>query len=149
VRLVGLITRFNEARLISPDIDQEFRDLAYERIKRAPLRFFVLLPLYRAASMWLTGFSTSHTKPYMLTLRVLWVLPIHLGGVLGIALLWRRHPLAMLIALIVVVRTAFMAFHYAPETRYMAEIYPPMIAACGVTASAAWFFILNRWGTRT
>jgi 4-amino-4-deoxy-L-arabinose transferase-like glycosyltransferase len=148
VRLVGLITRFNEARLITPDIDQEFRELAYERIRRAPLRFFVLLPLYRAASMWLTGFSTSHDSPYMLILRVLSVLPIHLGGVLGIALLWRRHPLAMLIALIVVVRSAFMAYHYAPETRYMAEIYPAMIAACGVTASAAWFFILNRRGTR-
>ena len=145
MRLVGLITGFNEARLITPDIDQEFRNLAYERIKRAPLRFFVLLPLYRAASMWLTGFSTSHARPYMLILRVLSVLPLHLGGLLGIVLLWRWHPLAMLIALIVIVRSAFMAYHYAPETRYMAEIYPLMIAACGVSASAAWSYIFNRW----
>jgi 4-amino-4-deoxy-L-arabinose transferase-like glycosyltransferase len=144
LRLVGLITRFNVARLITPDIDQEFRNLANERIKRAPLRFFVLLPLYRTASMWLTGFSTSHTKPYMLILRVLSVLPIHLGGLLGVVLLWRRHPLTMLIALIAIVRTVFMAYHYAPETRYMAEIYPPVIAVCGVTASAAWYYILNR-----
>ena len=149
LRLVGLITRFNVARLITPDIDQEFRNLADERIKRAPLRFFLLLPLYRAASMWLTGFSTSHAKPYMLILRVLSVLPIHFGGLLGIVLLWRRHPLTMLIALIALVRTAFMAYHYAPETRYMAEIYPLMIVACGVTASAAWCHLLNRWATRT
>lgn len=147
LRLVGLITRFNVARLITPDIDQEFRNVADERIKRAPLRFFVFLPLYRATSMWLTGFSTSHAKPYMLILRVLSVLPIHLGGLLGIVLLWRRHPLTMLIALIALVRTAYMAYHYAPETRYMAEIYPPMIAACAVTASAAWCYILTRWAT--
>ena len=149
VRLVGLITRFNVARLITPDVDQEFRNLADERIKRAPLRFFVFLPLYRAASMWLTGFSTSHAKPYMLIMRVLSVLPIHLGGLLGIVLLWRRDPLTMMIVLIALVRTAFMVYHYAPETRYMAEIYPPLIAACGVTASAGWCYILNHWITRT
>ena len=144
VRLVGLITRFNQARLITPDMDQEFRDLAYERIKHAPLRFFVLLPLYRTASMWLTGFSTSHSSSGMLILRVLSVLPIHIGGVLGLAFICRRHPLAMLLALIVLVRTAFMAYHYAPETRYMAEIYPPMIAACGATAAAVWSYIRNQ-----
>lgn len=149
LRLAGLIMRFNVARLITPDIDQGFRNLAGERIKEAPLRFFVSLPLYRTASMWLTGFSTSHAKPYMLILRVLSVLPIHLGGLLGIVLLWRRHPLTILIALIALVRTAFMAYHYAPETRYMAEIYPPMIAACGVIASAAWCYVLNRWATRS
>lgn len=143
-RLVGLITRFNVARLITPDIDQEFRYLAYERIKQAPLRFLVLLPLYRTASMWLTGFSTSHARPYMLILRVLSVLPIHFCGLLGIVLLWRRHPLTMLIALIVLLRSAFMAYHYAPETRYMAEIYPPMIAVCGVIAAAAWSYIRRR-----
>ena len=141
VRLVGLITRFNEAKLITPDLDQEFRSLAYERIKRRPLRFFVLLPIYRTASMWLTGFSTSHSRPYMMILRALSVLPIHLGGILAIVLLWRRQPLAMLVALMVVVRTAFMAYHYAPETRYMAEIYAPMIAACGVSAAAAWSYM--------
>jgi 4-amino-4-deoxy-L-arabinose transferase-like glycosyltransferase len=136
VRLTGLITRFNKSRLITPDVDQEFRDLAYERIKRSPLRFFVLLPVYRTASMWLTGFSTSHTTPYMLIVRVLSVLPIHLGGILGIVVFGRRHPLAILLALVVLVRTVFMAYHYAPETRYMAEIYPLVIAACGVTAAA-------------
>jgi 4-amino-4-deoxy-L-arabinose transferase-like glycosyltransferase len=144
VRLAGLIARFNQARLITPDMDQEFRNLAYERIKRAPLRFFILLPLYRAASMWLTGFSTSHTTPRMLIVRILSVLPIHLGGILGLALMWRRHPLATLIALMVLVRTIFMAYHYAPETRYMAEIYPPIVAACGVTAAFAWSYILDR-----
>ena len=148
VYLAGLITRFNQARLITPDMDQEFRDLASERIKRAPLRFFVLLPFYRTASMWLTGFSTSHTTPYMLILRILSVLPIHLGGVLGLVFMWRRHPLAMLFALIVLVRTGFMAYHYAPETRYMAEIYPMMVAACGITVAALWSYILSRGATR-
>ena len=144
VRLVGLIARFNQARLITPDVDREFRALAYERIRRAPLRFFVLLPLYRSASMWLTGFSTSHAAPFILILRILSVLPIHLGGLLGLALLCRRHPVTVLLVLIVLVRTSFMAYHYAPETRYMVQVYPAMIAACGVTVAAVWTYIFNR-----
>ena len=146
-RLIGLIARFNQAQLITPEIDREFRALAFERIRRQPLRFFVALPLYRTTSMWLTGFSTSRETSHMLIFRVLSVLPIHFGAILGLAFLCRRHPLSLLLALVVLVRTGFMAYHYAPETRYMAEVYPPMIAACGVSAAAAWSYILNRWAS--
>ena len=139
--LVGLFNRYNEARLITPELDREFRNLGNERVRRDPLRCLLLIPLHRAASLWLTGFSTSHRTPYVLILRVLSVLPIHIGGALGLALLCRRRPLASLLALIVLVRTAFLAYHYAPETRYMAGVYPPMIAACGVTAAAAWSYV--------
>lgn len=147
VRLVGLIAAFNQVRFITPEIDGRFRALAYERIRRQPLRFFVTLPLYRVASMWLTGFSTSRETPYVLMFRVLSVLPIHLGGILAFFLLLRRQPLALLVALIVLLRTGFMAYHYAPETRYMVEIYPIVIAACGITAAAAWSYICNRGAT--
>ena len=143
LRLAALITRFNEAHFITPDIDQEFRALANERIRRAPVRFFVLLPLYRTASMWLTGFSTSRATPYVMIMRLLSVLPIHLVGLLGLALLFRRQPLSMLILLIALVRTGFMAYHYAPETRYMAEVYPLVIAGCGVAAAAGLSYILK------
>jgi 4-amino-4-deoxy-L-arabinose transferase-like glycosyltransferase len=144
-RLADLFARYNRARLITPELDREFRSLGNERIRRAPLRFFLLLPLYRSASLWLTGFSTSHPTPYVLILRVLSVLPIHVGGALGLALWGRRQPLAALLVLIVLVRTLFFAYHYAPETRYMAEIYPPMIAACGVTAAAVWSYVSKVW----
>ena len=139
--IVNLIARYNEARHISPDLDEEFRDLANARIRRSPLRFFLLLPLHRAASMWLTGFSTSRPTPYVLILRILSVLPIHVGGALGLALWCRRRALAALLLLIVLTRTIFMVYHYAPETRYMVEVYPPMIAACGVTAAAVWLYV--------
>ncbi|HVF29260.1 MAG TPA: glycosyltransferase family 39 protein [Pyrinomonadaceae bacterium] len=139
-RVVNLIARYNEVRYITPSLDEEFRNLADDRIKRSPLRFFLLLPLRRAVSLWLTGFSTSHSTPYMLIMRILSVLPIHIGGALGLALWCRRQPLAALLLLVVLTRTIFMGYHYAPETRYMVEIYPPMIAACGVTAAALWLY---------
>jgi hypothetical protein len=59
----------------------------------------------------------------------------------GFAWLCRRSSLLMLLLLVVLSRTLFMAYHYAPETRYMVEVYPPMIAACGVTAAALWVYL--------
>jgi len=51
--------------------------------------------------------------------------------------------------LIVLTRTIFVAYFYAPETRYIVEAYPPMIAACGITAAAFWLrfsrFRLRIW----
>jgi hypothetical protein len=40
---------------MTPELSDKFRALANERIKRAPLRFYLWLPLKRAVSMWLTG----------------------------------------------------------------------------------------------
>jgi 4-amino-4-deoxy-L-arabinose transferase-like glycosyltransferase len=149
-RVVALIERYQRAGRITPDIDADFRALAVERVRRAPVRFFVKLPLYRLASMWLTGFSTSRPTPYMMLLRVFSVLPLHLGAALAFALWCRGRPLAWLLLLVVVVRSAFFGFHYAPETRYIVEAYPPVIAACGVAAAAVWGYLSARlrvpWG---
>jgi 4-amino-4-deoxy-L-arabinose transferase-like glycosyltransferase len=143
-RVVRLIERYNRVGCIEPDLDADFRALADERVRRAPFRFYVTLPLYRVASMWLTGFSTSRPTPYMMLFRVFSVLPLHLGAALAFALYLRGRPLAWLLLSVVVVRSAFFGFHYAPETRYIVEVYPPVIAACGVTAAALWGYFGGR-----
>ncbi|HWW75026.1 MAG TPA: glycosyltransferase family 39 protein [Pyrinomonadaceae bacterium] len=138
LRVVQLIERYDRARRIDPGLDADFRALAAERVRRAPVRFFVTLPLYRLASMWLTGFSTGRPTPYVMLLRVCSVLPLHLCAALGFALCLRGRALAWLLLSVVVVRSAFFGFHYAPETRYIVEAYPPVIAACGVAVAALW-----------
>jgi 4-amino-4-deoxy-L-arabinose transferase-like glycosyltransferase len=143
-RLLALIERYDRVGHITPDIDADFRALAFERVRRAPFRFFVRLPLYRLASMWLTGFSTSRPTPYMMLLRVFSVVPIHLGAALAFALWCRGRPLVWLLLLVALVRSAFFGFHYAPETRYIVEVYPAAVAACGVTAAAAWHYLRGR-----
>ncbi|HWS87083.1 MAG TPA: glycosyltransferase family 39 protein [Pyrinomonadaceae bacterium] len=143
-RVVELIGRHNRAGQITPDLDADFRALGWERVRAAPLRFFLTLPLYRLASMWLTGFSTSRPTPYMMLLRVLSVLPLHLCALAAFALWLRGRPLMWLLLLVVVARSAFFGFHYAPETRYIVEAYPPMLAACAVTAAALWGYLRAR-----
>lgn len=145
-QVAALAERYHAAgNVLAPDIDADFRALANERIKRAPLRFFAWLPLYRTASLWLTGFSTSHATPYMLWLRILSVLPIHLAALLGFAIWTRGRPLAILLILVVLLRTLYLAFHYAPETRYIVEAYPAVIAASAVAAAALWSAVLKFW----
>lgn len=133
-----LIARYNQSGEMTPELSDKFRDLANERIKRAPIRFYLWLPLKRAVSMWLTGFVT--TNRLNMFARILFVLPILIGGLLGFAI-WARNPaVVMLLALIIVIRTVFFSLLSA-EARYIVEAYPAMIAACGVTGAALWSYL--------
>lgn len=165
-RVMDLITQYNEHLSFSVQTDDEFRSLAESRIRRTPLRYYVMLPMRRAISMWLTGTNTKHPKrlfqkasewlehssiispthrdlvlKILLVLKAVSVLPILLGGALGFALWCRRDYLTLLLLLTVMTRTVFMAYYYAPETRYVVEAYPSMIAACGVTTAVFWLYI--------
>jgi hypothetical protein len=67
-------------------------------------------------------------------------------GALLTFLIWSRgRPLTILLTLVVVVRTLFLAFHYAPETRYIVEAYPAVIAASAVAAAVLWNSMYKLW----
>ena len=137
-KVFSLIDRYDQTGEMTADISDEFLAIANARIARHPMRFYLWLPLQRTACLWLTGFSTSHTL--RLVARIMLVLPILIGGLLGFVF-WSRHaPLTSLLVLIILTRTIFFAYLSA-EARYIAEAYPAMIAACAVTAAAAWGYI--------
>jgi hypothetical protein len=131
-----LSAEYDREGQFTPEINEKFRAIAHARIKHAPVRFFLYLPLMRIASVWLTGFAT-HSSFHRL-LRILMVLPILIGGTLGFAFWTRNQPLTLLLLLVMLTRTFFLGYHYAPESRYIVEAYPAVIAACGVTAAALW-----------
>jgi 4-amino-4-deoxy-L-arabinose transferase-like glycosyltransferase len=165
-RVTNLIAQYNEHLYFNAQIDNEFCRIAESRIARAPIRFYVVLPIQRAFSMWLTGTTTKHPKRLfqkasewlehsgiidpaqrasalnlLLVLKAVSVLPLILGGALGFALWCRRDGLTLLLLLLVLTRTVFMSYYYAPETRYIVEAYPPMLAACGVTTAVLWLYL--------
>ena len=131
-----LIAEYDREGQFTSEMNDKFRVIAHERIKHAPMRFFLYLPLMRIASVWLTGFATNNL--FHRVLRMLFVLPILIGGTLGLAFWGRNQPLTQLLVFVVLTRTLFLGYHYAPESRYIVEAYPAMIAACGVTAAALW-----------
>jgi disulfide bond formation protein DsbB len=66
------------------------------------------------------------------------VIPTLIGGLLGLMMCARNRIVAGLLLLAMLTRTIFLGYHYAPESRYIVEAYPAMIAACGVTCAALW-----------
>lgn len=134
-RVLLLIDRYNETGRFTPEMNDEFRAIANARIKRAPIRFFVWLPIQRMAGMWLTGFAT--TNPFHRFLRIALVLPILIGGMVGFAFLTQNSRLVQLLLAIILTRTLFFGFLNSSE-HYIVEAYPPVIAACGVTCAVLW-----------
>lgn len=146
-QVFALIGEYDRRGQFTVEMNDNFRTIAYERIKRAPLRFFLYLPATRIASVWLTGFATDNS--FHRLLRILMVLPILIGGTLGFAFWAGNRPLVQLLVLIMLTRTFFLGYHYGPEARYIVEAYPAMIAACGVTGAALWRTLTHsRWGSR-
>lgn len=127
---------------ISPSIDAKFAELARERIRAHPLRYYVELPLLRAADLWLRPRTEmlpidSHwwrygqdpgdfAKALALALVNLSYLVLAL-----LALLKRRVRYAALFVFFALFRTAFMAWMPNPEPRYMLECYPAVLAMAG------------------
>ena len=137
-------------------IDAGFAQIGQERIAHSRLRYYIVLPLKRAATLW---FDT-HSQYYpfngeLLPLEDLdydihqqsW-LPLFTGltwiytllGVIGGWLLWRsRDPNArrwlLLAALLIFLRLGFFATLENPEPRYTVELFPFLIILAGAGLS--------------
>ncbi len=140
-----LLQDYNAGTTLTPEIDARFAQLAQERIRAHPFRYYVTLPLLRLADMWL--------RPRVENLNVplrWWQYAQHPAetrvalfyGVLNLVYLtaaflgvlrWPRMAGAM-VALILV-RSLLLATLEAPEPRYTLECFPVVmvLAACYFT----------------
>jgi 4-amino-4-deoxy-L-arabinose transferase-like glycosyltransferase len=134
---------------MTPEIDTGFAQIGQERIAHSRLRYYVVLPLKRAATLW---FDT-HSQYYpfngdLLPLEDLdydihqqYWLPLFAGftwiytlcGAIGGWLLWRsRNQNArrwlLLAVLLIFLRLGFFATLENPEPRYTVELFPFLIA---------------------
>jgi hypothetical protein len=155
VQAEQLINKHNEQKLLTPDLDARFAELASARIKRAPLRYYVWLPAMRIADMWL------RPRTEMLPIDQRWWefddppeawFAVGYGALnllfvlLGIAGAWltRNQPLAWLLIGYVLLRSAFLGSLENPEPRYTLECFPIVLMFAGVTVSAA----TSRWSLK-
>jgi 4-amino-4-deoxy-L-arabinose transferase-like glycosyltransferase len=141
---------------MTPEIDAGFAQIGRERIAHSRLRYYVILPLKRAKTLW---FDT-HSQYYpfngdLLPLEDLdysihqqYWLPLFAGltwlytllGVIGGWLLWRsRDPNArrwlLLAVLLIFLRLGFFASLENPEPRYVVELFPFLIMLAGAGIS--------------
>ncbi|HUS12018.1 MAG TPA: glycosyltransferase family 39 protein [Pyrinomonadaceae bacterium] len=145
----------DQAVEMTPEIDLGFAQLAAERIARHPLRYYLLLPLKRAHSLWFNTHSDFYPfegqllpldeldydvqQQYWLPLFAFLALAYSLLGIAGGWLLWQTGAFdarlwVLLAALIIFVRLGFFATLENPEPRYVVEIFPFLSILGGIAA---------------
>ena len=134
----GLFNVYNQTHKITPELDAQFRALADQRIATNPLRYYVWVPLLRAADLWLRprnealplnsrwwefredpkdsaiGCALGAVNLALLVLAVVGAVRGHVRFA-GTMLVW------------IVLRTAFLSSVESPEPRYVLECYPAVM----------------------
>jgi len=148
---------------MTPSIDAEFGLIARERIARHPFRYYVLLPLKRAQSLWfdthsqyypfqgqlfpLTDLDTDAHQQYWLPLFAALTWFYTISALIGVWVLWKSESSrrwVWLLAMLIVPRLVFLAAQEHPETRYTVEFFPLVAAAGGLALAHLTFDRVRR-----
>jgi 4-amino-4-deoxy-L-arabinose transferase-like glycosyltransferase len=138
----ALIAEHNAQQTVNPELDAKFAVLAAERIHERPLRYYVVLPAWRVADMWLWP------RTERFPVNIWWyavkdhpeqsAIAIGMGllnlGYLGLAV-WgfvrRRVPLGGVLLLYIVLRCCLLGTMENPEQRYTLMMFPMVFLAAG------------------
>lgn len=140
-RTEELLKEYDRTTDVTPEMDRQFGEIAAERIRANPLRYYVLLPLARLADMWL------RPRTEMLNLQLDWWdwkdVPQESLDSLGLGLinlfcliaallsLRRKLPGAGVLWLFIFCRSALLATLPNPEPRYTLECFPAVLMLAG------------------
>ena len=156
-RTQELVAAYNRSPELTPEMDAEFAELATERIRAHPIRYYFGLPLARLADIWL------RPRTEMLNLQLDWwnwedvpleslnSIALALLGILYLvaAILSLRHRMAgvAVLWLFILCRSVLLATLPNPEPRYTLECFPAVLMLAGV-----WFVkrdhTTEAWTTR-
>lgn len=146
-RTIAVFQAYNKDNTITPDIDGQFAQLAADRVRAAPLRYYAGLPTLRIIDMWMrprTELLPPDSRWYEFNDDLRWqVLALSFGAinllyvlaaVAGLALRYRSIAWVGLPLLFLILRSLFLGTLENPESRYTLECYPVIV----LFASALW-----------
>lgn len=145
-RTFDLFAEYNQILHMTPTLDVKFAELASDRIRAHPFRYYVWLPLVKIADMWLrprTELLPPDSRWYEFSDDPQWIILAVGFGVLNLlyvlaaaAGLIRGRPIAWVGLGIsyIVLRSLFLGTMENPEARYTLECYPAVI----LMASGIW-----------
>ncbi len=130
---------------MTPEIDAQFEQIADERIRRSPLRYYIFVPAKRSAALWFDSHSLYYpfggqmspvgdldydvSQQYWLPAFTLLMWLYTLLAVGGVIVLWRSRAnknilrWLILLALMTLPRTIFFSMIENPEPRYVVELF--------------------------
>lgn len=134
-----IFAQYNEDHDMSPGLDARFAALAAQRVRAAPLRYYIWLPAVRIADMWLrprTELFPSDPRWWEFNDDGRW-LTVSLGfGAINLLYVvmfltgWKRSHKCFGVGLFVsfvLLRSAFLGTLENPEPRYTLECYPAVL----------------------
>jgi hypothetical protein len=148
----AIFADYAQSHFVGPELNQRFDQLAGERIRRNPLRYYVWLPALRITDMWL------RPRTEMLPLNSRWweyeddtqdCVLASLWGLLNLLFLFAAamgvirgpRPLYLgMMLLFVLLRSTFLGSIENPEPRYTLECFPVVLLLGG-----AWISGWRRW----
>lgn len=141
---------------MTPAIDAGFAQIGQERVAHSRLRYYVVLPVKRAITLWFDTHSEYYPfngellpledldydihQQYWLPFFTALTWIYSLLGVVGGGLLWRSRDQnarrwLLLAALLIFLRLGFFATLENPEPRYTVELFPFLIILAGAGVS--------------
>ena len=156
-RTLELLAEYNLTNSLNPELDAKFAALAAERIRNHPLHYYVVMPLWRVADMWLRPRTEAldmdvfwwnfndHPAETILAIELGLVNFVYVAGAL-LAFLQRRVPFAIFCGGYLLLRCALLGTMENSEPRYTLEGFP-IVIVCAAVTYAAWF--AGRSGARS
>jgi 4-amino-4-deoxy-L-arabinose transferase-like glycosyltransferase len=139
----ALIEEHNEQQAVTPELDAKFATLAAERIRAQPLRYYVVLPVWRVADMWLWPRTErfpvniwwwedvrDHPRDSAIAMGFGLLNLMYLGlAAWGFAR--RRVPLKGVLLVYIALRCLLLGTMENPEQRYTLMMFPMVFLAAG------------------
>ena len=147
--VAAILEQYNQDSNLTPEQDAQFALIAHARTDRHPLRTYLWVPLQRTVTLWFTPrieqlpisgsiFPLAETwdtdrLDMAATLSLFFINLLYIAFALWGALkLWRLAPEARaavaMLALLVIIRTAFLTTIETPEPRYVLVCFPAVLA---------------------
>jgi 4-amino-4-deoxy-L-arabinose transferase-like glycosyltransferase len=134
-----LFQEYNRDHDMSPELDAGFANLAAERVRAAPLRYYVWLPALRITDMWLrprTELFPSDPRWWEFNDNPLWLAVSLIFGLLNLIYVGltvagfvrgRHIRFIGLLLFFIVLRSLFLGSMENPEPRYTLECFPALL----------------------